>query len=231
MNLTIVGVAVAITLIAKATVEISLRHSGRGNDVMRDCFADVREAIAELPNLDVQSGFVVANEFTGICIWVKAARAKENVAQNCLMTAEYAGIVVAHDERITTVVEAEQCVATMLEDPYGWLGLPPRNYATRHRGNIRFHREGLDNVPQEIRIGEHVVVGEIKNFAERYCRAGIACPVRAATRLHQSADPREVRRKSLDLCGRIVSRFIVNEDDLETIGWITLSDEALDCRP
>src|SRR6266511_1656608 len=93
--------------------------------------ADVREAVADLPNLEVEPGFVVSNELSRIGLRIDAAGAKEYVAKDGQVAAEYSRILVGNDESLATVVEAQQGVPKVLENPHRGLRLPAWQNAAR----------------------------------------------------------------------------------------------------
>jgi hypothetical protein len=143
MQLAILSVAVTVSLIGKPAVEVLLRHSRLGNQVMRDRFTDIREPVAELLDLDVQSGLVVTDEFSSIRVGIESAGAKECVTSNCLMAAENSRIIFRDNRAFAEVVEAQQLILAMLQYPHWWLGFPSRQHFAVTDATFALRANGL----------------------------------------------------------------------------------------
>src|SRR5215212_25723 len=100
---------------------------------MRHGSADVGEDIAEIFDLDVETGLVVTSKDFCVSVGIVSTGGEKHVKLHRLVTAEHARVFIGDDQRFAKIEQAQQLISAVLENPHRWLSVPPWKNLARYR--------------------------------------------------------------------------------------------------
>ena len=141
-------------------------------------FADIREPVPELFDLLVQPDLVVPHRLALHDVGVEPAASDEYVLEYGLVAAVHTNVLVRHHDQLGPHLQPKGTIQAVPKYPGRWLVLPLREYATGRAGHARERVKHRHEVPQQRRVGNHVVIGEVQHLAGGLPGPGVSSEVR-----------------------------------------------------
>ena len=127
-----------------------------------------------------------------------------DIAVDCLVTAEYSGIVVRDNQRLAKVDKTQERDSGNAREIHTGGSVSQRGrtlpVTDATRSPRRIHREDSEVEP----IGEHVVIGEVKNVTDRSDCPQVAREVCAFSNFPQTSHTRVLEHQLFDYAPRII---------------------------
>ncbi len=196
--------------------------------MVRHGLPDIGEPIAELLYLQVQPDLVVTHRFTLLDVGVEPTAPQEDVLENGLVATVDPNVLFRDHEHLGPPLQPEQVAQVVRKHPTRGLHVPLREYASCSTGYAGEHVKHRQEVAEETRVGNHVVIREVQDVAGGKLGPRIPSEVRTLSALIGVPDPAlGLRLASLYDALRPVGRAVVDHDDLKAVGWIVQVEEAL----